>query len=58
MLDNPLNKSLQQENRRLYRAAVTWTDYNLGRLLAGLEANNVADSTAIMFHGDHVRFCH
>ena len=53
MLDNPLNKSLQQENRRLYRAAVTWTDFNLGRLLAGLEANNVADSTAIMFHGDH-----
>jgi len=58
MLDNPLNRSLQQENRRLYRAAVTWTDFNLGRLLAGLEANNVADSTAIMFHGDHVRLCH
>lgn len=53
MLDSPLNRSMQQLNRQHYRAAVSWTDFNVGRLVAGLEENEVADSTAILFHGDH-----
>ena len=53
MLDTPLNRSMQQLNRQHYRAAVTWTDFNVGRLLKGLDEHKLTSSTAIIFHGDH-----
>jgi len=33
--------------------AVTFTDYNVGRLLDELDASGLTDSTAIIFHSDH-----
>ena len=43
----------QQDHRRKYRAAVSWTDFNVGRLLATLDQLGLADTTAVIFHGDH-----
>ena len=52
MLGRPLNRSMQQRNRQHYRAAVSWMDFLLGRLVDGLEANGLTESTAVVFHGD------
>eukprot|EP00928_Gymnodinium_smaydae_P062037 TRINITY_DN45983_c0_g1_i1.p1 TRINITY_DN45983_c0_g1~~TRINITY_DN45983_c0_g1_i1.p1 ORF type:complete len:647 (-),score=62.03 TRINITY_DN45983_c0_g1_i1:136-1839(-) len=49
----PAPKVQQQQARRLYRAAVSWIDYNVKRILDELHALGLADSTAIVFHGDH-----
>ena len=43
----------QRDHRRKYRAAVTWTDHNVGLLLGRLDALGLADTTAVVFHGDH-----
>ena len=40
-------------NRRLYRAAMSWTDYNIGRILAELERLGYANNTVVSFLGDH-----
>jgi len=37
----------------LYYGATTWVDDMLGRLLAGLEANGLADNTIVVFASDH-----
>jgi len=49
----PAPKAQQQQARRLYRAAVSWTDYNVKRILSELDTLGLASSTAIIFHGDH-----
>merc|ERR1712232_927937 len=49
----PPSKAGQQKARREYRAAVSWTDNNVKRLLDELDTLGLADSTAIVFHGDH-----
>ena len=50
---HPFPKEKQQETRRLYRAAVQFTDHNIGRVLASLDENNFTDSTIVVFTGDH-----
>ena len=50
---NPFPKSVQQDKRRQYRGATSWTDFNVGRLLKALDANNFTDDTLVLFHGDH-----
>ncbi|XP_071504150.1 iduronate 2-sulfatase-like [Diadema antillarum] len=39
--------------RQSYYAAATYTDYQIGRLLQGLEENGFANNTIIVFLGDH-----
>eukprot|EP00730_Choanoeca_flexa_P007892 TRINITY_DN12410_c0_g1_i8.p1 TRINITY_DN12410_c0_g1~~TRINITY_DN12410_c0_g1_i8.p1 ORF type:complete len:550 (+),score=141.32 TRINITY_DN12410_c0_g1_i8:202-1851(+) len=39
--------------RQAYRAATSWTDYNIGRVLDALEASPYNDNTVIGFMGDH-----
>ena len=36
-----------------YRAAVSWTDHNVGLLLGELDTLGLADNTAVSFLGDH-----
>ena len=43
----------QVDHRRNYRAAVSWTDFNVGRLLQELERLQIANDTMIVMHGDH-----
>jgi iduronate 2-sulfatase len=50
---HPLAKAAQQDKRRQYRGATTWTDFNVGRLLQALDANGFANDTLVIFHGDH-----
>jgi arylsulfatase A-like enzyme len=49
----PFAKAVQQDKRRQYRAATTWTDFNVGRLLEALDANGFTNDTLVLFHGDH-----
>ena len=51
----PANRSQQQDHRRKYRAAVSWTDFNVGRIMDTLEDQGFSNNTAVIFHGDHVR---
>jgi iduronate 2-sulfatase len=39
--------------RRAYYASVSWTDYNVGRVVQALEDNGFLDNTIISFWGDH-----
>jgi hypothetical protein len=39
--------------RRAYYAAVTWTDYNVGRVLAALDMYGYTNNTVVTFWGDH-----
>jgi arylsulfatase A-like enzyme len=48
-----LPTSLAQTIRREYYAAVEYMDSQVGRLLRSLDQNKLADSTAVVFHGDH-----
>jgi len=38
---------------RAYRASASWTDWNMGRVLDALERLGLADSTIVVFAGDH-----
>eukprot|EP00756_Hemistasia_phaeocysticola_P024465 Hpha_TRINITY_DN1594_c0_g1::TRINITY_DN1594_c0_g1_i1::g.57146::m.57146/K01136/IDS; iduronate 2-sulfatase len=49
----PFAKDVQQDRRRQYRGATSWTDYNVGRLLAALDKHSFTADTAVIFHGDH-----
>ena len=49
----PANLSTQQDHRQKYRAAVSWTDFNVGRVLQTLEEEGFANETAVVFNGDH-----
>ena len=39
--------------RRAYYASVSWTDYNIGRIVKSLENNGYLNNTVISFWGDH-----
>jgi hypothetical protein len=39
--------------RQAYWASISWTDYNIGRVLDALEASPYADNTIIALWGDH-----
>ena len=39
--------------RRAYYASVSWTDYNIGRVVQALEDNGYLNNTVISFWGDH-----
>lgn len=41
------------ELRRAYYSAVSYTDYNIGRVMKSLSDNGLDDSTIILFWGDH-----
>ena len=51
------NKPLPDEATKLlrqgYYACVSYTDANVGRLIAALEANGLADNTIVILWGDH-----
>merc|ERR1711871_1322402 len=49
----PRPKSEQQIARRYYRAAVSWMDYLVGRLVSELDDLNLTSTTAVVFHSDH-----
>jgi iduronate 2-sulfatase len=42
-----------REMIRAYWASVSWTDWNVGRVLAELERLGLAESTIVIFWGDH-----
>ena len=50
---DPLPIAMQQHNRRLYRAAMSWTDHNMGLIVDALDRAGFADNTVITFIGDH-----
>lgn len=46
----------EEEARKViqaYLAAVTWVDWNIGRVLAALEKQGLADDTIVVFWSDH-----
>ena len=49
----PISNSSAQKARRAYRAAVTGMDRKLGKLMDELERLGLANSTAVVLHGDH-----
>jgi hypothetical protein len=49
----PANTTQQQDNRRKYRAAVSFTDFNVGRLLSTVSKEGLSENTAVIFNGDH-----
>lgn len=51
--DMGMNERDKREALRAYYAAVSYMDWNLGRVLDGLEKAKIADRTAIVFWGDH-----
>src|SRR5277367_2958654 len=42
-----------REMIRAYHASASWTDWNIGRVLDGLEQLKLTDKTIIVFFGDH-----
>jgi len=50
---DPLPIETQQKNRRLYRAAMSWTDHNMGLILGALDHAGFSDTTVVTFIGDH-----
>jgi len=49
----PFAAGYTREKRRAYRAAVSWMDFLVGRLLGELEALQLSESTVVAFVGDH-----
>ena len=49
----PLPASLQAIIRRSYYAAVSFVDFEVGRMLDQLDTLEVAATTAVLFHSDH-----
>ena len=43
--------------RRAYRGATSWTDFNVGRLIATLEELKVSETTSVFIFGDHGTAC-
>ncbi len=42
-----------EDVRRAYLACISWTDYNVGRVLDALEASPYADNTVVVLWSDH-----
>jgi len=49
----PLSASSAEQARRAYAACVRYTDRQVGRVLAALEATGQADNTIVVVWGDH-----
>eukprot|EP00117_Sycon_ciliatum_P025753 scpid62884/ scgid21304/ Iduronate 2-sulfatase; Alpha-L-iduronate sulfate sulfatase len=52
-MPTPMPKAIQQAARRAYFASVSWTDYNVGLVLAALDDLGLANDTLVVLHGDH-----
>jgi arylsulfatase A-like enzyme len=50
---NPLPVALQQTYRQGYYASVSWLDFQIGRLMAAVDALELTASTAVALFGDH-----
>lgn len=51
--EGPLPEALVRQLRHAYYACVSYMDAQVGRLLDALDANGLADNTAIILWGDH-----
>ena len=51
-----LPDDLVQDLRRGYMAAVSFMDFEVGRVLSGLDALGLAQDTAVLFHAVRVPF--
>jgi len=49
----PYPKSVQQDLRRAYYASVSFTDHNIGQLLATVDMLGLTDELVVVFHADH-----
>ena len=49
----PYSKTVSQHLRRAYYASVSFTDDNIGQLLASLQASGAEDNTVVVMHADH-----
>ena len=47
------NETRSRVYRRAYDAAVSYTDYNIGRVLRELEAQGFRNNTLVVVFGDH-----
>jgi len=52
-VDAPLPDHVAKRARRAYFAAVSFVDYEVGRLLDELERHKLEDKTIVCFHSDH-----
>ena len=52
-ITSPLDLWAQRHMRHAYYAAVSFLDFEVGRVLDELDSLAVADQTAVVFHGDH-----
>jgi iduronate 2-sulfatase len=51
--EGPLDESLQRQLVHAYRAATSYTDANIGRVLAELDRLGLAENTVVVLWGDH-----
>src|SRR5690606_11889001 len=49
----PMADNMAATYRRDYYAAISWTDYNIGRVLTELDSLNLTNDTLVVFHSDH-----
>ena len=49
----PYPLAVQKLLRRAYYASVSFTDSNIGEILAALKESPAADNTVVILHGDH-----
>lgn len=49
----PMAEHQAKTYRRDYYAAISWTDYNIGRVLRELDDLGIANDTLVVFHSDH-----
>lgn len=52
-IDRDASPEEAREMIRAYWASLTWTDWNLGRVMAELDTLQLRDNTIIVFWGDH-----
>ncbi len=52
-INRKASKKEAREVIRAYWASLTWTDWNVGRVLAELDKQGLRDNTIIVFWGDH-----
>jgi arylsulfatase A-like enzyme len=52
-IDRDASPDQAKEMIRAYRASTSWTDWNVGRVLAELDAQKLREKTIIVFWGDH-----
>ena len=51
--EGPLDESLQRQLVHAYRAATSYTDANIGRVLAELDRLGLTENTVVVLWGDH-----